>query len=112
MITATAFVVAAAAGAVCRFALGHTLNRPRRVAYGTVVVNVTGSFALGILHGLSGPAATIVGTGAIGAYTTFSSFARDAVALVEAGRPGAAAGYVAATCAACVAAAWTGLSLS
>ena len=111
MITVVAFALAAAGGAVARFGVGQVLNRPRSFAHGTLLVNVTGSFVLGVCHDLSGPAATIVGVAAIGAYTTFSSFVRDAIALAEAGRSTLAAVYVALTCAACVAAAAVGLSL-
>lgn len=44
--------------------------------WGTFVVNVTGSFALGVFTGaaLSGSAAVLVGTAGIGSYTTFSTW--------------------------------------
>ena len=62
-----------------------------RFPYGTVVVNVSGSFALGLLvglvtyQGLDADVRTVVGTGFIGAYTTFSSFSYDTFGLFEAG---------------------------
>ena len=74
----------AAAGALARALAGRRLNRALPV--GTVLVNVSGSFALGLLAGAAPPVVTAVGTGGLGAYTTFSSFARDAVALAEDGR--------------------------
>jgi CrcB protein len=110
VITAAGFVSLAALGAVLRALAGHRLNRG--LPLGTLVVNVTGSFALGVLHGAAPPVVTAVGTGGLGAYTTFSSFARDAVALVEERRPLAAAAYVLGTCALTVAAAWAGLVLA
>lgn len=110
--TAGAFVLAAAAGALARALAGRRLNRAAGFPLGTLVVNVSGSLALGLVAGASAPVVTVVGTAGLGAYTTFSSFARDAVALVEEGRAGTAAGYVAASCGLSVAAAWAGLALS
>ncbi len=95
MITAVAFVVAAGVGALARAEAGRRWNRPDGLAVGTLVVNVSGSFLLGLLSELTPPAITILGVGALGAYTTFSSFARDTVALVEQHRLWLAAGYVA-----------------
>ena len=57
--------------------------------YGTVVVNITGAFALGFLtglflyHGLAPDARVIVGTGFLGAYTTFSSFSYETFGLLR-----------------------------
>jgi CrcB protein len=109
VITAAAFVVLASAGALVRAAAGRRLNRA--LPLGTLAVNVSGSFALGLLAGAAPPVVTAVGTGGLGAYTTFSSFARDAVALVEEGRTGWAVVYVVGTCMGTVAAAWGGLLL-
>lgn len=89
MITAVAFAVAAAVGALARAEAGRRWNRHEGLAVGTVVVNTTGSFLLGLLSELTPPALTILGVGGLGAYTTFSSFARDVVALAEQDRLGA-----------------------
>jgi CrcB protein len=57
--------------------------------YGTMVVNISGSFLLGLLtglslyHGLSKPPKLILGTGLLGAYTTFSTFSLETIRLVE-----------------------------
>jgi CrcB protein len=83
VITALAFVVAAAGGALARAEAGRRWNRHDGFPLGTLIVNVTGSCLLGLLSDLGPPSITIVGAGALGAYTTFSSFARDTVALVE-----------------------------
>ena len=67
-----------------------------RFPFGTVVVNLTGSFALGLLvglvtyQGLDADVRTVVGTGFIGAYTTFSSFSYDTFGLLETGATRAA----------------------
>lgn len=62
---------------------------------GTLTVNVLGSFALGLItfSGLGGDAALLLGTGACGAFTTFSSFAYETVRFAEAGEYGKAAVY-------------------
>ena len=57
------------------------------------------------------PVVTVVGVGGLGAYTTFSSFARDAVALADGEGLGAAAAYVVLTCVLGVAAAALGGSV-
>ncbi|MEL7208269.1 MAG: CrcB family protein, partial [Actinomycetota bacterium] len=93
--TAVWFVALAALGALTRAEAGRVLNRG--FPLGTLVVNVAGSFLLGILAGAGNATVVAVGVGGLGALTTFSSFARDAVALVEERRAGAAALYVALT---------------
>lgn len=58
---------------------------------GTMVVNLSGSFLLGVLtglalyHGVGDVPKRIVGTGLLGAYTTFSTFSLETIALAEAG---------------------------
>jgi CrcB protein len=106
---ALAFVVAAAAGALARAAVGKRLNRT--FPWGTLTVNVSGSFALGLLAHASTFAATAFGTGLLGAYTTMSSFARDTVGLWEQNHRAPAALYVTASVVACVAGAWAGLAI-
>lgn len=98
MITAVVFVFAAAVGALARAEAARRWNRPNGFAVGTLVVNVTGSFLLGLLTGVAPPTLTVLGVGALGAYTTFSSFARDAVALAEGRQFATAAAYIVATC--------------
>jgi len=58
---------------------------------GTLVVNVSGSFALGLISGLvlfdglgSGPN-VVLGSGVVGAYTTFSTWTFETMALVGEG---------------------------
>ena len=107
---AIAFLVAAALGALARALVGQRLNRA--FPTGTLLVNVSGSFALGLLSGASPAVLTVIGTGGLGAYTTFSSFARDVVALIDEREWVAVAGYVLASLVIGVAAAAAGISLS
>ena len=66
----------AALGAPLRYVAGHLLDR-RSLPWGTIAVNVVGSFLLGIFSGLglSGNTMALLGTGFCGALTTYSAFA-------------------------------------
>ena len=70
--------LAGGCGAVARALLTHAVNirAGRAFAYGTLAVNLSGAVVLGVIagSGLSGDALRIVGTGLIGAYTTFSTW--------------------------------------
>ena len=68
-------VLGAAVGAPLRFALGHWLDG--RLPWGTILVNLVGSFLLGLFSGLalSGDQMALLGTGFCGALTTYSAFA-------------------------------------
>lgn len=74
--------VAGAAGALARDAVDRSLTArtPRaRLPIGILVVNVTGSLALGLLlgdpDGMDGAWRAVLGSGFAGAFTTFSTFA-------------------------------------
>ena len=84
--------VGGALGATLRFAVGELVQTEGYPA-STLAVNVLGSFALAALTfaGVGGDAMLLFGTGACGAFTTFSSFSVDVVGLVENERFGAAA---------------------
>lgn len=115
-----AFVIAGAVGAPLRYLLdGAIAERSRGVfPWGTFVVNVTGSFALGLLaglglyHGLSPTLRVVVGTGFLGAYTTFSTFTFETVRLVEEGARNEAIRNAVGTLAAGAVAAAAGLALA
>lgn len=69
--------------------------------WGTFIVNVTGSLAMGLIAGwfaLKGGSSQewrlFLTTGILGGYTTFSAFSLDAALLYERGEPGLAALYV------------------
>lgn len=68
-------------GAVARFEMDAAVRRFRSgpFPFGILLVNVSGAFALGALHGagVTGNALLYAGTGALGAYTTFSAWMTD-----------------------------------
>lgn len=73
---------------------------PPGFPWGTLVVNITGAFALGVVGVIliervahSGHLRTFLGIGLLGSYTTFSTMALEGVQLVEVQRLGLAAGY-------------------
>jgi CrcB protein len=65
-------------GSVLRFVIDRAVARrvARAFPFGTLAVNISGAFLLGFLGGLalSRDAALVVGTGFVGAYTTFSTW--------------------------------------
>jgi len=83
-------------GAIARYLVGR---RVENRFGGTFLVNVVGSFALGVV--LAAPVADAAvlafGTGFCGAFTTFSTFAFETVRLFETGRRRAALGNAAGT---------------
>ena len=92
----------AGVGAPCRYLLDTTVTTRlgRRLPGGTLVVNLLGSLALGVLAGLAltGDAGSwlvsLLGVGFCGAFTTASTFAWEVVALAEDGWPGRATAYL------------------
>jgi CrcB protein len=65
-------------GAVLRFVIDSSIaaRLAGEFPWGTFAVNVSGSFALGVLSGaaVSGNAFLLAGTATVGAYTTFSTW--------------------------------------
>jgi len=83
------------AGAVARFLVGVAVSeRARHVpAIGTLVVNLSGAFALGVLSGthVGGNSLLLAGTALLGSYTTFSTWMLESHQLGEDGARGALA---------------------
>jgi CrcB protein len=75
------------AGSVLRFYVdGFVASAARRdFPYGTLVVNLSGAVLLGLITGLalSGSAALLAGTAAVGSYTTFSTWMLETQRLTE-----------------------------
>jgi CrcB protein len=86
--------------------------------WGTLAVNVAGSFAFGAIYALSrcrggcSPAhETIFLVGLLGGFTTYSSFAFQSVEMLQEGRFLSAVAYIVGTNVAAIAATWAGLRL-
>lgn len=64
--------------------------------FGTLTINVAGSFVMGLVAALlpEGPMRLFLATGLLGGFTTFSAFSLDAVQLWQRGEQAAAAAYV------------------
>jgi CrcB protein len=94
--------VGGAGGALARWAVATAL--PVAAAgwpWSTLAVNLLGCLLLGALLGTLAArppepawARPLLAVGVLGGFTTYSAFALEVVALAEAGRAGAAAGYV------------------
>lgn len=66
-------------GAAARYWVNLTFSKNKLFPVGTFIVNTTGSFVLGLILGLGSDwitlsASLLIGTGFLGAYTTFSTF--------------------------------------
>jgi CrcB protein len=91
--TLLAVLVGGFAGAVARQELSRALQERVGTQFpvGILVVNLSGAFVLGVLHGLNVDShwphwlATGTQTGIIGAYTTFSTWAVDSLTLTRNG---------------------------
>lgn len=87
------YLFAAGIGAPARYLLDGFVQDHVTGAFpwGTFVVNITGCALLGLLtglglyHGVTSTTRTIIGTGGLGAYTTFSTFTFETVRLAEEG---------------------------
>jgi CrcB protein len=110
-------------GAVSRYLLAAWIGRWAQHSpfpFGTLGVNVLGSFLLGLLLGTSlsgslpvqGNTKALCGIGFLGAFTTFSTFSFETLQAFEAGAPGMAMANVALNVSLSLAACWLGLLLA
>jgi CrcB protein len=106
-------------GASLRYLVGGLVHRwlPSTFPYGTVFVNVSGCFVIGVLAALVeeralGPAARLFWmVGVLGGYTTFSTFGYETLALLREGSLAAAWLNVLAQVAIGLGAVWAGAAL-
>jgi len=112
--------VGGATGSVARYLTGLVMTRLFGSAFpwGTITVNIVGSFIIGLLTELiarkfSAPLELrlLLVVGFLGGFTTFSSFSLDTMALFERGEGLTAFVYVAASVLLSLAAAFGGLAL-
>jgi fluoride exporter len=104
-----------AIGAGARFLVGRAVGATA-FPYATLAVNVLGGLLMGVLAGLvargDAPWRLFLGTGVLGGFTTFSTFALDAVTLAERGAPMSALLYAGLSVAGSVLALVAGLGLA
>ena len=102
-------------GALARFALDGAVGAllGREFPYGTLAVNLSGSFVLGVLLGaaLSGDSYRVAATGFVGAFTTFSTWSFESHRLGEDGELRLGVANFAVSLALGVLAAWAGRRL-
>lgn len=111
--------LAGAVGAAARFVLDSIVRPkvPTPIALSTMAINVSGSLLLGVLAGAVMVARvptewqTILGTGFLGGYTTFSTASVETIRLIQIRRSGLAAIYGFGTLFLSLAAAAIGLAL-
>jgi CrcB protein len=110
-----------ASGAVSRHLLANWIHGlwEGKLPVGTLLVNVLGSFAIGIIYVMVVERQMIhpdwrgvLMVGFLGAFTTFSTFSLETIALFEAGHAIQAAGYMLGSAVLCVLAAGLAIQLS
>jgi CrcB protein len=107
--------IGSALGGMGRYAVSRAvaLNYGETFPWGTLVVNISGSFVIGLLAALTGPDSRLVVSpntrnflmiGICGGYTTFSSFSLQTLELIRNRDFGEAGGNILLSVAACMAA--------
>jgi CrcB protein len=115
MTLALGLALAGGLGAITRFLLDGMVSARTGGGFpaGTFMVNISGACMLGLVVGasLDGDALALVGTGALGSYTTFSTWMLESHRLAEDGAYHAAALNVAASVVVGLSAVWLGREL-
>jgi CrcB protein len=120
VILAFAVGLAGGLGSIARYLVdGAVADRTSGVfPFGTLTVNLVGSFALGVItglvvyHGVTPRLRIVAGTGGCGGLTTWSTFSWETVSLVEDGHLGPAVANALGGLAASVAAGAIGFALA
>ena len=108
-----------AVGAILRWWVGVLMSHLLAPVFlGTLVVNLAGSFLVGVLliwfQGklpINDVLRTGIVVGLLGGFTTYSAFSMEAVSMMMAGFYGRASAYVLATVAVCLVGTWAGVML-
>ena len=120
MILSMVVGLTAGLGALCRYVLDQVVEHQHDSVFpfGTFVVNITGSFLLGLVtglslhHGLPEEPTVALSAGFCGGYTTWSTFALETLTLSREGNVLAATANLGASLAVGLAAAAAGLGLA
>lgn len=113
--------IGGASGALCRHWMVLLVNgiANSRFPFGTLTVNLIGSFFIGIMYVLITERLvlhpdwrSVIIVGFLGAFTTFSTFSLETIALLENGQLLNAGLYVLGSLTLCVLAAWCAVSLT
>lgn len=107
---------------MARYGSGELVGRlwPTTFPLATMLINVSGSLAMGLLVGWlartspawQSDARLFVAVGILGGFTTFSAFSLDAITLIERGEMGAAVFYVAGSVLVAILALYLGLIIA
>jgi CrcB protein len=119
MRTVLAVALAGALGALARWGIGAWFgHRYPSFPWGTMVINISGSFILGVLFAVLvergiGSATTRVAlmVGLLGAYTTFSTFSLETFRLLEEGATGSALANIGLSVVLGLLAVWLGITV-
>lgn len=110
-----------AVGAVGRYGIDRLtgLLLGHGFPYSTLIVNIFGSFLLGVVIETSAlvwspspELRAMVVIGLLGAFTTFSAFSLDAITLMTRGEAGAALAYIGSSVVLSIGALWAGMHLT
>lgn len=111
--------IAGGVGSVARFVLDGVVRGRfgTRLPWGTAIINVSGSFLLGLLTGLATrglptEVVLVLGTGLLGGYTTFSTASVETIRLLQQRRAAASLLYALGVLVLSIAAALLGLALA
>jgi fluoride exporter len=118
-VTYLCVLIGAAIGGVGRYGLSGVIANWTGATFpwGTLIVNVTGCFVIGVFDTLTGPDGiflvpanlrVLVMVGICGGYTTFSSFSLETLNLARNGEWVASGAYILASTAFCLIGVWLG----
>ncbi len=107
---AVTFLGLAMLGALVRAVVSDRAN-VASFPWGTLAVNVAGSFLLGLMATAGPDTVTTAGVGGLGSLTTYSTFSHEWVSMGQAGARRELVVYLAVTIVSSIGAAWLGIEL-
>ncbi len=116
----TYIALGGALGACLRYFLSSGIDSwfGKTMPFGTLTVNVIGSFSLALVYGFierqelaESPYRALIGVGLLGAFTTFSTFSIETLTLLENGLWTKAVANILLNVTACLLAAWLAIEL-